>query len=120
MISQTPKSSTFMGWEDLLHSSALLNASLAERVPLTEFADEGRLSGVGSPFAVDDLVIWTDIEAESLVAAGEAVPASLVEVEEVFPSPEAVVALDDGGDVGFEVFVAAENDGRIERGGGHR
>jgi len=119
MISQTPKSSTFIGWEDLFQSSALLNASLRECLLLTELADEGCLFGVGCPFSIDDLVIWTDIEAKSLVAAGEVVAASLVEVKEVFPSSETVVALDDGRDMGFEESIAVENDSRIERGGEH-
>jgi len=119
MISQTPKSSTFIGWEDLFHSSALLNVSLSESLLLTEFADEGSLFGVGCPFSIDDLVIWMDIEAKSLVAAGEVVAACLVEIEEVFPPSEAVVALDDGGDVWFEEPIVVENDSRIERGGEH-
>jgi len=119
MISQTPKSSTVIGWEDLFHSSALLNVSLRESLLLTEFADEGCLFGVGCPFSIDDVVIWTDIETKSLVAAGEVVAASLVEVQEVFPSSETVVALDNGRDVGSEESVVVENDSRIERRGEH-
>jgi len=119
MISQTPKSSTAMGWEDLLHPSALLSANVCKCSRLTELAGETYLSGIGCPFAVDDVVVWTDIEAKSLVATGEAVPASLVELQEVLPSPEAAVALDDGREVWFEGYVGSEDGGRIERGGGH-
>jgi len=88
-------------------------------VGLTEFAGEACLFGVGCPFAIDEVVIWTDVEAQGLVAASEGVPASLVEVEEVFPAPEGIVALDDGRDVGFEGGVSGEEGGRIEGGSGH-
>lgn len=63
----------------------------------TEIADQVSLFGVGCPLPVDNFAVWTNIEAELLIAPGKRLIASFVLDDRVFPALEVVVAVADGG-----------------------
>lgn len=93
--------------------------STQKKIELTEVSDQVCLLCVRSPFLVNDLIVGANIEAVSFVALGKLVIASLVQFNEILPSPIRIVSLDDGRYVRLKVGVDLEDNLGIEGFGGH-
>jgi hypothetical protein len=74
-------------------------------VPVVEVADKVGAQGVGGPFAVDDVAVIADLEAELLVASRELFEAALCVVNGLYPLLSFCVAALEGTLEGVEVRV---------------
>lgn len=123
VISQTPKSSTFIGSAFLSHPSVQVsttaNAKNDSRLLLTEVANEVCLLRIWCPLSVDHLVIGSNVEPKLLITARKFLVSTFVRFEGIFPSLVAIVTLCNSRNVGFEISIDVEDNSGIKRWSGH-
>lgn len=76
---------------------------------LTEIADKARCDGVRCPFLVEDIAVFFDVEAETLIASGEFFEPALGSVYRIQPFLHHAKAGSDVWDMWFEIRVDGED-----------